>query len=318
MRLFKKKKVLTERCYPHTTSIVWNKGIAMGCDRYDFYPVLRPEKYLNIHSGETIWIKGSLVGAFFKQVFPHISEPFVLVTGDSTISLPAELCPVTLAEIVQDSRLLHWYTQNYDPGVHQTEKISPLPLGMDFHSQFEKTSWRFKTIQTPQQQESSLLAIRDDFCGNKVDAVYADFHFNNSSRHLVRRHPTVQRDRKAIYRSLKSNASVYFEKKRLPRATLWQQMARFDFVMSPHGSGLDCHRTWEALVLGSYVIVERSSLDPLYENLPVKIVDSFEEITAANIENWKAQFQDQHVYDHYYPYLMNTHWVDTIKRFRPR
>ena len=42
--------------------------------------------------------------------------------------------------------------------------------------------------------------------------------------------------------------------------------------MSPQGNGLDCHRTWEALILKTIPIVRTSSLDPLYEGLPVVVV----------------------------------------------
>ena len=56
------------------------------------------------------------------------------------------------------------------------------------------------------------------------------------------------------------------------------EMAQYQFVLSPFGNGLDCIRTWEALLVGSIPVVKTSTLDPLYEDLPVIIVKEWEEI----------------------------------------
>ena len=50
------------------------------------------------------------------------------------------------------------------------------------------------------------------------------------------------------------------------------------FVLCPRGNGYDCHRTWEALLMGAIPIVKSSSMDPLFKNLPVLIVNDFKEL----------------------------------------
>ena len=52
----------------------------------------------------------------------------------------------------------------------------------------------------------------------------------------------------------------------------------YKFVLSPRGGGEDCHRTWEALYTGVIPIVKKSSIDELYENLPVLVVKDWDEI----------------------------------------
>ena len=47
------------------------------------------------------------------------------------------------------------------------------------------------------------------------------------------------------------------------------------FVISPPGNGIDCHRTWESLILGNIVLLQSSPLDPLFEDLPVVIIKDF-------------------------------------------
>lgn len=50
------------------------------------------------------------------------------------------------------------------------------------------------------------------------------------------------------------------------------------FVISPPGNGPDCHRTWEAMYLGAIPVVLRKSWPFAHLELPVLIVDTWEQI----------------------------------------
>ena len=69
--------------------------------------------------------------------------------------------------------------------------------------------------------------------------------------------------------------------------------SKYTFVISPHGNGLDCHRTWEALCLGCIPIMKHSSISYLFEDLPVLIVESWEDISEnllySTIEDFKTK-----------------------------
>jgi hypothetical protein len=68
------------------------------------------------------------------------------------------------------------------------------------------------------------------------------------------------------------------------------------------------------LVLGNIVIVKRSSIDPLYEGLPVVIVDDWRQIDAANLKRWHAEhaaaFQRPEVLER----LTNRYWIERARR----
>jgi len=68
------------------------------------------------------------------------------------------------------------------------------------------------------------------------------------------------------------------------------QLAESKFVLSPHGRGLDCYRTYEALSLGSFVVVRSSSLDEIYDGLPVLIVEKWEHITEELLDATYKKF----------------------------
>eukprot|EP00842_Homolaphlyctis_polyrhiza_P000859 jgi/Hompol1/1774/HPOL_005714-RA len=87
------------------------------------------------------------------------------------------------------------------------------------------------------------------------------------------------------------------------------------FVVSPQGWGLDCYRTYEALYLGSYPIIKSSSLNEIFEDLPVVIVPSLTDLNEDELEvvykqyRQKAgQFKMEKLYGHY--------WVERIGRMR--
>jgi hypothetical protein len=82
------------------------------------------------------------------------------------------------------------------------------------------------------------------------------------------------------------------------------------FVLSPHGNGLDCHRTWEALALGHIVVTPSSSLDTLYEGLPVVTIGSYDEITAENLDEWRRRFAGA---SSEHPKLNSRYWVEAMR-----
>ena len=62
------------------------------------------------------------------------------------------------------------------------------------------------------------------------------------------------------------------------------------FELSPFGNGVECFRTWEALLLHTVPIVFHSPVDALYAGLPVCIVDRVEDITVERLQAEKARW----------------------------
>ena len=144
------------------TELVWNKGIAALCDWRipDEFPQGRysqvsteagsrltsktpdnlignPHLFSGIREGDLVWVRLAWLKSFIAQALPFVRENFILVTGDSDTTVPSE---VSVAEqIIRHPRILHWYTQNYDG--HYSKKISPIPIGIDFHTLSERAFW---------------------------------------------------------------------------------------------------------------------------------------------------------------------------------
>src|SRR6185369_3063317 len=95
------------------------------------------------------------------------------------------------------------------------------------------------------------------------------------------------------------------ETEKIPRIATWTNMAKYKFVLSPPGVGFDCHRTWEALVLGCIPIVKSSCIDRVYEDLPVWIVNDWEEVNHP--ENCPVTNKEMN------PKLTLEYWINKIR-----
>jgi hypothetical protein len=79
----------------------------------------------------------------------------------------------------------------------------------------------------------------------------------------------------------------------IPRTQTWRNMLEYAFVLSPFGNGMDCHRTWEALLCGCIPIVRSSVFNELFDGLPVLIVDKWEDVSLRLLVHTIAQFKDK-------------------------
>lgn len=58
------------------------------------------------------------------------------------------------------------------------------------------------------------------------------------------------------------------------------------FILCPAGNGADTHRAWEAMLFGTICITRHGALDSLYSQLPIVIVDRWEEVTLSAMRRW--------------------------------
>lgn len=300
------------------THRLWSRGLALLCDHHGGtrfvkdqigeWPRLRfdPTDFSNVKDGDLVWMRATSLPQFVDEALPLIHARFTLVTGDEDWSIPSDFNCAD--ELLDDPRLIAWFTQNFD-GTRHHPKLHPLPIGLDFHSVANSRIWD-EWPASPKTQESDLEKIIRRARPNRerLLRVHADFHFNQPAHD----HPWERRA--DIHRKLSGNPNLQFAKKFLRRRKLWREKARHAFVLSPHGNGLDCHRTWESLVLGCIVIVKRSPLDPLYEGLPVVIVEDWDEITTDNLRLWHEQHRDAFDCPEVQEKLTNRYWIERIKR----
>lgn len=77
---------------------------------------------------------------------------------------------------------------------------------------------------------------------------------------------------------LLEDSPYQLENRRIRPRDFRRRLLTSKFVLSPPGAGPDCHRTWEALLLGAVPVVLRSSLaKSLYQDSAVYAVDNWQD-----------------------------------------
>jgi len=308
------------------TPWLWNKGIAALCDHRlpDDYPqgkyschcdsssrskgsfyMALPDR---VSAGDLLWVKVDWLPFFVSNILPDIDEPFVLVTGDSDHSMPSVM-PEESECIQVSSRVIHWFTQNFDGTA--TDKISPLPIGMDFHTLQRQEFWGIRQLPVTKQNEVlEMVQKKLQPVAGRQRKLYIDSQF--SGRKDPHRAGAINElARSDLFRLIHADPAVHIQAHFLPQFEMWMQRGQFSHVLSHHGNGLDCHRSWEALILGHVLVVQKSSLDPLYKELPVIIVDDWREVKDISssemlLVDSSKEFRREK--------LTNSYWIDKMRK----
>jgi hypothetical protein len=101
-----------------------------------------------------------------------------------------------------------------------------------------------------------------------------------------------------------------------------QQLRHAKFILSPSGMGLDCFRHWEAMMMGTFPVIEhfnRTGTDGWFrtmEKLPVAWIDSYDNLTPQWLEKEYRRIVS-HAHSYQYEKLTEQYWIDLIKSNMP-
>ena len=97
----------------------------------------------------------------------------------------------------------------------------------------------------------------------------------------------------------------------------WSRLVRVAFALAPPGYGLDTHRIWEILHMKTVPIVLTSTLDCLYSQFPVIIVNDWKEVFELDsLTRYRQQILDKWGDDPFGKRTMQGlslhYWVDMV------
>ena len=175
-----------------------------------------------------------------------------------------------IKKVLDHPHLVNWYAQNM---VADHPKLHQMPIGMDYHTMWERPGTWGLAQQSPFAQERVLintLAQAPDF-SDRFFAGYCNWHF------------AIDRgDRQECLKKIDKAISL-IEKNHLPRISSWKRQAECMFVISPEGAGIDCHRTWEAILLGCVPVVKKNKFSSLFNHLPVVMLNDWSEFNSTHM-----------------------------------
>jgi len=241
----------------------------------------------DVRDGDAIFVHLALLDLFFSQYHPKIKARYILVSNNYVFSAPGEF-----KKFLEDDTLFAWFTQNCDY-IHP--KVIPVPLGLS------NKHWRHSRNHT-----ELLRECQENLRKKQVQKKYL-FYVNIVVR-------TAPRVRQPVFDFFKDKAFCTLASHK-PYREFYSDTMESKFVLSPHGGGLDCHRTWETLYLGSYPVVKTSTLDPLYDDLPVVIVRDWNEVTPEFLEKKYEEFSHK---TFRWEKLYMDYWAALIKQYQQR
>ena len=284
---------------------VSSRGILKSCTIHSLYPISSNKQLTDYDfskctntNGSTFYICSSAVKDFIEKYFP-LPFKIVLVTGDCDETCWEDLFSSykDFISFIENEKIIHWFSQNCTV---KHPKISQIPIGLDYHTMSNNyPKWGSKL--NPIEQENVLENIINSskpFWEREIKC-YSNFHF------------LMTYDRVDAFNSIPKHL-VYYEPIHVLREQSWNKQIKYAFVISPHGNGFDCHRTWEALILGCIPIVKKFNipLERVYDDLPVLIINN---LSLLSNEYLEAQYEKIKTKVYRFEKLYAPYWKERVR-----
>lgn len=232
-----------------------------------------------VKPGSIIFLKTDFLKEFFSNIHPKINCKYILVTHNS--DYPA---PWNCKSYLDDDKIVAWFGQNVEI-FHK--KLHPIPIGI------ANKMW-------PHGREESIKKYMNLGLEKKY------FLYQNFS-------PETYPERLQVCKLFQNAPFCHFSQGKKYDCYL-AEVASSTFVLSPRGNGLDTHRLWEALYCGAIPIVKSYSLDPLFEGLPVLIINDWNEVTEEFLIN---KYKEMERKKYSYEKLDINYWYKLIDSYKP-
>ncbi len=225
------------------------------------------EKTVDVSQVQHVVLTGNdqLLYHFFNEVDKKIPQPYNLIIVESD---GYELFEEWL-DNSNVNQVYGWNQRLTDDRVH------PLPIGINEKRMGE-------TLRSyDKKSPTKLMFINFNFKTNPHrEPLYHNLFLKFGGCQSV----TFKDYKNEVYRKDKTLIEGEINQQ-VTQTEYYDQLTDHKFCVSPPGTGVDCHRHWECLYLGVIPIIQSDKyLDPIYERLPVLIVDSYDKLTKKYLQ----------------------------------
>lgn len=176
-----------------------------------------------------------------------------------------------------------WFSTNV---TFEHQDLIPIPYGLEsFNHKHQKVCGS----DIPYLKDLDLQRLQNK--SRIKDKIYVNFNLD------------VHSNRKNVKEILTKNG-LAFSPNRMPNKDYWEDASNYLFIASPRGNGIDCHKTYEAILMGGIAIVEKNLIFNWAEGLPLIQIEDWNQVTLEFLNNWL----DKHKYTQekiFLPYWKN-------------
>jgi len=249
----------------------------------------RQDRILPSNTTKVVWCRPDFLDLVFNQCSSVPESKFILITHCSDY----EINKIFFDK--KPSNIIKWFAQNV---TYEHPDLHCIPIGLESNSgpyrgAYTDFNWLFNNV-APEPVSNKII--------NKI---YCNFNLRTHS------------NRRNVLEKLQQNDICFLDVGREYKAYC-EKVKEFLFIASPRGNGLDCHRTWETLYLGSIPIVEESfSLREITKGLPVLFVKDWND--EMELQEKMSYFKNLYKNGQAFvntERLNITYWCNKINSFR--
>lgn len=243
----------------------------------------------------------NIVTTFFEEILGRLNKALLIIIESDVIHLQKQW--------LDNKDLIHCFTWN-KPFEHK--KLSGIPIGLNFKRHYKSIiTW----INKNQINENSVIEREKLLCFN--------CSLNTSPERQILKN-TIDNRMKEYCDKLDYIAPI--ETKMMPsyiegrirvdvtNPDCYNDWLKYKFILSPEGAGFDCHRTWEAIMVGSIPIVKSSTLNELYTDLPIVTVDKWEDLNVEFLNSKYIEITNNKKQGKYnYNKLYLKYWINVFE-----
>ena len=183
-------------------------------------------------------------------------------------------------EWMNNPKLRHCFTWN-KPFEHP--KLSGIPIMLNFDRQYGQII-RWLSRNTNYYESKKLLCMNCSLNTSPDRTILNNYAKDNWSSFCTFIPFTPPQNTYVKPSYIEGNIRID-----VTNTSCYDEWRKHKFVLSPRGAGEDCHRTWEAIIVGCIPIVKSSLLNELYEYLPILVVNDWTEINEHFLERKYAE-----------------------------
>ena len=255
--------------YPYVTGMGFRNRCHMVFDEFRNDPASSVSS-----NGQFVFVKTDYIKLFEDNVLPLIDYDINIITHNSALGINEDCI-----SLLENPKIINWFAQNAN---FPHPKLLSLPLGLANYR------WMHGDYNLIQSVNSDPL-VREHL-------MYMNFDVSTNSKKRTPIQETFL------------NKTFVKQSGPKPFGEYIADLRKSKFTVSPPGAGIDCHRIWESISVGTIPVVERCHNISFYEDMPILIVDDWGDIDEDYLNGQYEEILKNTSKDK----LFLDYWIDKI------
>tara|TARA_R110000822_G_scaffold231385_1_gene363349 strand:- start:26 stop:850 length:825 start_codon:yes stop_codon:yes gene_type:complete len=264
------ERTITSDSYPYVTGMGFRNRSHMIFDEFQ-----QDSPDIITDDGQIIFIKTDMVPYFFNFVMPQIRNNVIILTHNSALGINERYIG-----FLNNNKVICWYAQNAN---FDHPRLFSIPLGI------ANLRWTHGDIAKIDKVNEMQL--------QKKNLVYMNFDLQTNISERTKVYDMFV-DKDYVLKGSKKSFEEYLN-----------DLARCKFTLSPPGAGIDCHRIWESIAVGTIPIVENCHNISFHTKMPILVIDDWRCLSQEFLEH-KYYFLCSELYNKSPLYL--DYWIQKI------